>query len=290
MLSWSEQLTNEQIEELVVERQLREQDAMVLVETVRTKKPYLWRVALLRGSVNDRSIHWVVPEVLLRAKEGLIDIRTLEIWENDLTIADPFVSALDMNTGLVELLLDGNSLGDAGAELLGKSLRYNGTLKKLSLVRNGITSCGANALALALKFNGQLRTLNLSANRISNHGATGLAVALTINRTLTALNLYMNPITEIGVLPLVDALKNNSALTFLALNVYSEAASKSLTRNELLVDVARSAALYLIAVRNRANASGMGDLQLLPKDVVKMIAKKVWETRGQQEWLSNHVH
>ena len=47
----------------------------------------------------------------------------------------------------------------------------------------------------------------------------------------------------------------------------------------------RHIACLLIGIRRGTNRNGMGDLQYLPKDIVLIIAKYVWETRRDPIWL-----
>jgi ankyrin repeat protein len=42
---------------------------------------------------------------------------------------------------------------------------------------------------------------------------------------------------------------------------------------------------FLIGIRRGTNRQGMGELLLLPKDIVLMIARRVWATRDDPEWL-----
>jgi len=56
-------------------------------------------------------------------------------------------------------------------------------------------------------------------------------------------------------------------------------------RNKHIPGVVRVLVLYVICIRMGNDRYGMGLFGCLPKDVVVMIAKKVWVTRGHGEWL-----
>ena len=58
-----------------------------------------------------------------------------------------------------------------------------------------------------------------------------------------------------------------------------------LERNKAISRAVGSAACFLIGIRGSSNVEGMGAFGRLPKDVVLIIAKQVWATRGDLEWL-----
>ena len=59
-----------------------------------------------------------------------------------------------------------------------------------------------------------------------------------------------------------------------------------LERNKAVVQAVRSAVYFVIGIRRGHNREGMGDLGRLPRDIVLMIAKRVWATRGDTKWLA----
>ena len=53
-------------------------------------------------------------------------------------------------------------------------------------------------------------------------------------------------------------------------------------RNEILRAAARRAALFVIA------RYGEGDLAVFPRDITRLIAKAVWNTRGDDIWMDTN--
>ena len=62
--------------------------------------------------------------------------------------------------------------------------------------------------------------------------------------------------------------------------------SSLLERNKAIFRAVRSAVCFVIGIRRGNNREGMGDFGCLPRDVVLMIATRVWETRGDSKWLA----
>jgi len=126
--------------------------------------------------------------------------------------------ALTQNESLMELVLDGNNIGniiinnnnnntdydgnnDIGAVNLFRVLNSdNTTLERLSLQNNGIGDVGANALANALLDNERLIYVDLSWNRITNRGAHDILKVLDVNDTLETLILEGNEEIDRGIL------------------------------------------------------------------------------------------
>lgn len=152
--------------------------------------------------------------------------------------------ALKKNTGLLELRLEDNNIGNDGVLQLANALKVNTRLQILSILRNGVTDLGASVLANALKTNKSLIKLSLdgravlshfkddaldySTNNIGNDGADEIAEMLLVNNTLQELYLSFNQIDEKGVYNLYNALKTNSNSKLKKLDVYG---SKFLKNN-----------------------------------------------------------
>lgn len=161
-------------------------------------------------------------------------------------------------------------------------------LKILDASATAIGDVGVARLAKTLEL-GTLKLLDLSRCQFGCSGAARLAEALCVNSSLIQLHIWHNNITRNGVRELVDALKVNGCLLEFGFDFhdfgYGEQVKALLERNHNLVSTARSAALFLIGIRCGTNLQGMGDLGRLSKDVVILIAKQVWATRGQREWI-----
>ena len=117
-------------------------------------------------------------------------IRVVDFGNNSLTSegAAPLAKLLSNRT-LRELNLYMNELGDAGAELISKSLKGDRTLRSLDLGGNGVGPDGARALADALSGNRTLSSLELGYNPIGPSGAAALAGALKHSSRVKTLKL-----------------------------------------------------------------------------------------------------
>jgi Ran GTPase-activating protein (RanGAP) involved in mRNA processing and transport len=159
------------------------------------------------------------------------------------------------------------------------------TTTTLDLYRNKIGSEGAMALAEALKPNYTLTHLDLYYNTIGSEGAMALAEALKTNYTLTHLNLYYNKIGSEGAKALIEALECNCTLTTLDLesnSINHEDRAQILdlcNRNKALRKQVRDRAVWIYALLRKS--------RLACKDMCGIIAKAVWRTRGNPEWLVN---
>lgn len=218
-------------------------------------------------------------------------LRSLNLSSNQIGDmgAARLAEALKINMALQILQISDNQIGVVGVARLCEALLVTSTLKELYFATNQLGVDAAVLLAEALKSNRSLRLLNLDGNFIEDEGAARFAEALKINASLKALYLAGNRIWEQGAVHLADALEMNASLT----QLYVSTSNKELTRtfdelvnrNKRLVSMVRFAALFLIGIRNGATHAGMGAFGRLPKEVVKMIAMRVWATCGQPEWI-----
>ncbi len=220
--------------------------------------------------------------------------------------------ALEVNTTLMTLDISLNKIREEGARAIGEALKENTTLTELSLSDNFIGSAGVVSIAEALKENSTLTTLDLWNNGVGDIGFHFLAGALEVNTALTCLNIGYNIATATGVQDISGALWNNSTLTeldvrcnhfdhkgpqalewallenarLLTLKVDNDleypVIESRLLRNKRAREAARRAALHLVMIKKfRRNRL----LACIQKEVMLMIAKRVWESRGQKEWL-----
>ena len=155
--------------------------------------------------------HLGIDEAILT---GVLDFSFQKIGDEGATALG---EALQHNTTLRELNLEGNTIGAEGATALGLTLRHNATLTKLVLGFNNIGDGGATALGLALQLNTTLTDLNLGENNIGDEGAGALGLALQHNTTLRELNLEGNTIGAEGATALWVALQHNTTLMILNL-------------------------------------------------------------------------
>ena len=233
--------------------------------------------------------------------------------------------ALEVNKSLRDLNLSRNLIGSRGAEALGRYLKTNPALSRLELGKSYGTEDNLAALATGLKNNTNLEVLDLSYCAMSDREAVAFADALKHNTGLKVLELTENEIWVVGLVALAKALRFNRSLQKLRFNFDHQKLVKDievaffdmlclnvcltslcfnpklygdegvgnpsleplLRRNrELIPDAVRRAALLLVGVcRSSTNYEGMGDFAIVPRDVVKLIAKEVWATRTDPIWM-----
>lgn len=122
--------------------------------------------------------------------------------------------ALWVNPSLTDLFLGSNKIGNEGAKHIARSLGSSRTttLRTIRMNGNMIGDKGAEELATCLKSNQVLRSLELWNNAIRNKGAETLAAALKDhNKGLEELNLNCNKIGASGVTELSNALMAGSS-------------------------------------------------------------------------------
>ena len=189
------------------------------------------------------------------------------------------------------------------------------SLALLELAANFIYDEGVVALAGGLKSNGSLRGLYVSDCDISDDGAIALASLLEHGSHLQTLDLRVNGIGEAGLMALANALKRNehlqrfafrtdpglggdgienafidvfqSNVTLLKLQGIKSSEIKALLRrNKKKIPAAvRRAALLLIGTCRSNSFEGMGNFAVFPKDIVRLIAQTMWETRRDPIWI-----
>lgn len=242
----------------------------------------------------DLSSNSIREEGLLHLVDALgcnCGLKELILSKNDFGAGDkmvPLMEFLVSNTCLEALDLAYNELDAATQMHLANVLSKNKTLKKLNLSWTGMGPTEFERMIDVLKCNTTLQKLQLSGNKISGANTAALISELIlVNQMLRELNLLMCHISfkPKGELMIQEALKENASLTMLQLDMPIQ--SSLLARNQNLAKLVRTNALMLIGIRTGRDSSceGMGDFGQLPKDVVCMIAKMVWATRGFREWL-----
>uniref|UniRef100_A0A671V5Q6 Leucine rich repeat containing 45 n=1 Tax=Sparus aurata TaxID=8175 RepID=A0A671V5Q6_SPAAU len=110
--------------------------------------------------------------------------------------------------------LQGNNLRSKGAEVLGRLLARNKTLRRLVLEWNalGVWEEAFSLFCEGLASNSVLTHLDLRNNQIHHHGASELGLALKHNNTLEALDLRWNNIGLLGGRSLLEALQKNQSI------------------------------------------------------------------------------
>ncbi|XP_071391729.1 leucine-rich repeat-containing protein 45 [Centroberyx affinis] len=128
--------------------------------------------------------------------------------------AKVLLTGLCGNTTVKVLDLKGNNLRSTGAEVLGKLLARNKTLRRLVLEWNalGMWDEAFSVFCEGLASNGALAQLDLRNNQINHNGASELALALKRNGTLEVLDLRWNNIGLLGGRSLLEAVQHNKTL------------------------------------------------------------------------------
>ena len=173
-----------------------------------------------------------------------------------------------------------------------ESLRRNCKLKTLYLDSNELGDIGIAAISSALMSNSSLTALSVKYNEFSAAGAIALASALRHNRGLVSLDLGDNPNMESDARQeeasscLLRMVEGNARLLHLS---FDTVGSSSLTLNMLLERnykcrlAARDAALCFVACRQFRKAEFL--LGTVPVPIIVTIARMVWHSRGDEEWL-----
>ncbi|KAG7277014.1 hypothetical protein CRUP_001640 [Coryphaenoides rupestris] len=146
------------------------------------------------------------------------------VFQNDTGLLSGFFT----NTTVKVLDLKGNNLRSTGAEVLGKLLARNKTIRALVLEWNalGMWDESFSQFCEGLSANGALTQLDLRNNQITHQGASELATVLKRNVTLGALDLRWNNVGLLGGRSLLEALQHNQTLVQLEMagnNVPSDA-------------------------------------------------------------------
>ena len=152
-----------------------------------------------------------------------------------------------------------------------------------------------NTLQLVLL--GSRVSFGIDADEIGNmlgmDGITALAEALKHNRTVDSLGLERTWFGEEAGKALLECFNSNVSIEILSIDdtglspeLQGNLEFLANSRNRVLIpDVVREAALLLILARRSSNSDDMGTLAALPKDVVRLIAMRVWATNKDPKWI-----
>ncbi|XP_031179807.1 leucine-rich repeat-containing protein 45 isoform X2 [Sander lucioperca] len=172
-----------------------------------------------QGSRLDLSGHSLSADtcsVLARAFQN--DTGFTEVVLSDCMLSEEgakvLLTGLFGNTTVKVLDLKGNNLRSTGAEVLGKLLARNNTLRRLVLEWNalGVWDEAFSLFCDGLASNSVLTQLDLRNNQINHHGASELALALKRNTTVQVLDLRWNNIGLLGGRTLLEALQKNHSI------------------------------------------------------------------------------
>ncbi|XP_013383646.1 leucine-rich repeat-containing protein 74B [Lingula anatina] len=179
------------------------------------------------------------------------DIMKLRHRAMGIEAAEALAAALEINTTIVHLDLEGNKLEAPGALVMSQVLVYNQfithvnlaknnmgaahptirasvplsevmkrnmEIKHLNLSDNNFTEEDAKYFALGIEGNDQITELDLSNNHFQEKGAQYIGKALGENRSIERLNLSWNHIRRRGAVSICRALQKNKTLVYLDLS------------------------------------------------------------------------
>ena len=165
-----------------------------------------------------------------------------------------------------------------------------GELTDLSLGNYQIGDDGAEIIAAFMTLDEIVEGVYIYRCNIGPPGIRAIAESLKHNQTVEYLDLFGNPIEDEGAEALIEALSYNVCMKWLDTGYVAprlQATMKHLTetRNIILIPAAaRRASLSLIAARR--NIADAGVLATFPKEIVRMIAMKVYATRKEPIWIN----
>ena len=162
--------------------------------------------------------------------------------------------------------LQGSQLNDEQAKVVAKFLQGNTTVLQVCFLDNYIGPRGAKHIAKMLKKNRTLWFIHIGSNQIGDEGANALIEALNCNVCLK--NMYVNG-NEISSAAL------SATISYL-----------TQTRNAILIpNAVRQASYFIIATHRFAAPDDLSFFATLPLEIVDMIAREVFATRKDPEWI-----
>ncbi|GIL76620.1 hypothetical protein Vretifemale_6114, partial [Volvox reticuliferus] len=149
---------------------------------------------------------------------------------------------------LHRLILDGNPIGDAGAELLCDAASSDYTyLAELRLSRCGLGERGAAAAGRLLENSNAIKILDLSWNTLGKRGGQSIGEGLRNSNSIQQLYVAWTGITDVGASHIAKALKGNTTLQVLDMSGDSVSGDTSLV---LLDSLAENGALTQLVLRD----------------------------------------
>ena len=155
---------------------------------------------------------------ILQSLSTISTLKLLNLYNNQLTeeAGEALASLILHNTGLKELHLSGNNLGE-GMLIVAKALEHISSLRSLDMGNNNISKEVADKLALAISANENLEEIRLYNSKLSSSATVVLQSLGTIS-TLKYLNINDNQITEEAGEALASAVMHNAGLKDLHLS------------------------------------------------------------------------
>lgn len=207
-------------------------------------------------------------------------VKELSLSRNDVGVSGvASLAKLQAFERLSKLELSHNNIGDEGAAILGVPGTFS-FLQTLVLCGNNIGDSGCISLCRGLPTS--LKSLNLDYNKISQKGAEALVTRLP---HLSKLDLYENMVRE-EALVFSKALEHNGMLLNLTISGCNQDIQMILYRNSCTHERVRSSVVAVLLVWNFRRTTL---LNVVPKDVMQLIAKDLWGSRGETKSWSPEI-
>lgn len=191
------------------------------------------------------------------------------------------VAGLKSNQSITNFSFTLNGVGDEFGAAMAEVLLVNESMTSLKLSDTGLQTSSAKAFAKALKINRVLRDLDLSGNPMDAEGIRALAEALAENNSLTSVSLGKSFGEDfIGCDDALErafenALQLNGKLIYCEVDGSLEDLGSSICyRNSMMHNSCRESVLVLMAARFLRTTS-----TFIPKEIAKMLAVMLWNTR-----------
>lgn len=254
--------------------------AKILVEVLRTDR--VLEELILTGCCLLQDELDAILDVLSSKNKTL---KTLSLgehrWDN-LGGLKKFLASKDVV--LSNLDLEVNNLGDAGWQELLEELKVNCNITFLNVEFSGLTEKGLVYFADMLRVNSTLKKLIMLEEELpvdtelTGEGMLALANAVAKN---TSLREFQWPLTLVSDINLCQELFMSNGSIVASSDEFEEICQ----RNQKMHAHAKSAAFAILMIRRRKDEKTL--LHALPKELVQILAKLVWDTRTEVEtWNS----
>lgn len=254
-----------------------------------SRVPFGFVEPILRGMAMNVAIEQFSLSFTTLMSDHMHLIRDMLIVNNHLTSLDvtctqltpgPLLSMLldgvSKSKTLVELVLDRNdAFGDVGAQQVAQMLTRSSSLRHLSMSNCKIGVVGVESLCLALRGNTTLKTWSLWCNPMQRGGLQAMLELLNVNGTLRDVDVTYKrhaSLKRVDIAFVLDCHLHEEECTEMCKKIDSMCA-----RNGRMHLLANQSVEMLMACRRWR----MSWLNAAPKDIVSMIGKYMWMTKGE---------
>eukprot|EP00794_Sanderia_malayensis_P010756 gene10756-11906_t len=199
-----------------------------------------------------------------RLEEPDNKLKTLDLSFNSFTpqAGVTIGNLLAANNTLMELDIQGNSLGPVGCWEVFNGLRF-GSLQKLNVAANEISEDGIIYISKMQDLGEALQHLDLSDNFITKHGIEYFTSMLQNNKTLLVLKLDNNLIGTNGLIYLLRFLMNNQNSSLSQLYVKGTFADETVKSLCSTIKIEYNSSFILVGTEGMAGNHGVDTLTTL---------------------------